>query len=602
MRLDLRLLLTLAVLCLAPATFAQYPRDAAANKKIDEALNVHYLATDFKKAEDVLLGTIEACGNKCKPSTLGRAWMYVGVVRGSGRKDQAGARQAFEQALKTDPAVTLDAELATPETQATFEALGGQLVGVDETQPTQQGPETQAAIGEEGVAGADEPRAGLECSPGNAKVQTRRPVPVACSGDGEATSMSLRFREFGADDWTTVNMTKVEGYYQGEIPCAATHTAGPLHYFVVATDAAGDPVDTFGSKSEPIVIMLGANVTDEPPAFPGQIAPERCAAKEICPPDFPGCGEDQAIARRGDKEWGASCEQSAECASGLLCIDGSCETAPSCVVDADCRTGVCRAGQCDIPTGAGASGASYPKHQLGLHFAVDFGMVGGKDVCRADQSEYDCYLEGTSTPYPTPLPEGVGSPGEPGDAYPGAGIGDGLAAGTLRALVSYDYAFSEVFSLGARLGFAFRGGPSRPGSAAFLPLHAELRAAYWFLGLDEQSVRAYAHASGGVAQVDLRTRVVVSDCSGEAGSQQEYSEFLDCINAEGDYDSANQPDLPSRNLDAYKKLGRGFVGAGAGAVFAISQQLGAQLNLNLMYMLPDTGLVIEPSLGAIYSF
>jgi hypothetical protein len=601
-RLDLRHLLTIAILCFASPGLGQYTRDAAANKKIDEALDVHYLATDFKKAEDVLLGTIEACGNKCKPSTVGRAWMYVGVVRGSGNKDQAGARQAFEQALKADPAVTLDVELATPETRATFEALGGQLVGVDEAQSADQVPESPAAAADGAAAAADKQRAGLECSPGNAKVQTRRSVPVACSGDGEAISMSLRFREFGADEWTTVIMKKVGDYYQGEIPCAATHTAGPLHYFVVATDSAGDPVDTFGSKSEPIIIMLGANVTDEPPAFPGQVAPGRCAAKEICPPDFPGCGEDQGVAHRGNKEWGASCEQSAECASGLLCVEGSCETAPSCVVDADCETGVCRAGKCDIPAGAGTALAPYQRHYFGMHFAVDFGIVGGKDVCRANQSEYDCYLEGTSTPYPTPLPEGVGSEGEPGDAYPGAGIGDGLASGTMRVLASYDYALSSQFTLGGRLGFAFRGGPSRPQAAAFLPLHGEVRVAYWFLGLDEPSVRAYVHGAGGWAQVDLRTRVVASDCSDVASSQDEYSEFLDCINAEGNYDSANEPDLPSRNLDAYKKLGRGFAGAGAGAVFAISEHLGAQLNLNLMYMFPDTGLVIEPSLGGVYSF
>lgn len=601
MRLDLRLVLITAVVCVTDFAWGQYTRDAAANKKIDEALNVHYLATDFKKAEDVLLGTIDACGNKCKPSTMGRAWMYVGVIRGSGNKDQAGAKRAFEQALKADPAVTLDTELSTPETRVTFEALGGQLVGVDETAPAEQAPESSPSGARGDVASDRVPRAGLACSPRGMRVQTRRPVPVACSGDGEATGMSLRFREFGADDWTTVAMAKVGDHFQGEIPCSVTHTAGPLHYFVVATDAAGDPVDTFGSKSEPVVIMLGADVTDEPPAFPGQAAPERCAAKEICPPDFPGCGDDPAEAERGNKNLGESCEQSAECASGLLCIDGACETAPSCVVDADCTTGVCRAGRCDLRAGAGAEVSAYQKHHLGLHFAADFGLVGGKDVCRANQQEYDCYLAGTSTPYPTQLPQGVGSPGEPGDAYPGAGIGEGLAGGTMRVLASYDYALSARFTLGVRLGFAFRGGPARPGSAGFFPGHGEVRATYWF-GLDGRAVRGYLHASAGGAQVDLKTRVVVSDCSNVASSEDEYSEFLDCINAEGNYDSANDPDLPSIDLDAYKKLGRGFAGAGGGAVFALSQHVGAQLNLNLMVLFPDTGLVIEPSLGGVYSF
>ncbi len=51
--------------------------------------------------------------------------MYVGIVRGSGKNDQAGAKEAFQKALGTDPTVKLDTQLATPETQKTFEGLGG---------------------------------------------------------------------------------------------------------------------------------------------------------------------------------------------------------------------------------------------------------------------------------------------------------------------------------------------------------------------------------------------------------------------------------------------------------------------------------------------
>jgi hypothetical protein len=82
-RLSLRLLCLLLTLAL-PAS-AQFTRDNAANKKIDEAINEHYLATDFDKAEGVLTGTVTACGDKCSPGVLARAWMYVGIVRGSGK-------------------------------------------------------------------------------------------------------------------------------------------------------------------------------------------------------------------------------------------------------------------------------------------------------------------------------------------------------------------------------------------------------------------------------------------------------------------------------------------------------------------------------------
>ena len=48
--------LSIRLLCLALITFftlpalAQFTRDNAASKKIDEAINEHYLATDFDKA------------------------------------------------------------------------------------------------------------------------------------------------------------------------------------------------------------------------------------------------------------------------------------------------------------------------------------------------------------------------------------------------------------------------------------------------------------------------------------------------------------------------------------------------------------------------
>ena len=112
--------LSIRLLCLALFTFftlpafAQYTRDNAASKKIDEAINEHYLATDFDKAEQVLTGTINACGDKCSPAVLGKAWMYVGIVRGSGKNDQASAKDAFQKALALDPSTKLDVQLATP--------------------------------------------------------------------------------------------------------------------------------------------------------------------------------------------------------------------------------------------------------------------------------------------------------------------------------------------------------------------------------------------------------------------------------------------------------------------------------------------------------
>ena len=53
-------------------------------------------------------------------------------------------------------------------------------------------------------------------------------------------------------------------------------------------------------------------------------------------------------------------------------------------------------------------------------------------------------------------------------------------------------------------------------------------------------------------------------------------------------------------MDVWKKMGQGFITAGGGTVYAFTDRLGAQLNLDLMVMLPSSGFVIQPSIGMVY--
>jgi hypothetical protein len=53
-------------------------------------------------------------------------------------------------------------------------------------------------------------------------------------------------------------------------------------------------------------------------------------------------------------------------------------------------------------------------------------------------------------------------------------------------------------------------------------------------------------------------------------------------------------------VDAWKKMGQLFISLGAGSMVAITDQLGVVLNLNVLYMLPASGLVLQPSLGVEY--
>jgi len=567
--------------------FAQYTRDNAASKKIDEAINQHYLATDFEKAEGVLTGTITACADKCSPAVLAKAWMYVGIVRGSGKNDQAGAKEAFQKAFANDPAVKLDTQLATPETQKTFEGLGAP--GAAAPAPAS----TPAAAAKPAANEDANDKGGLKCTPDVRELQTRRPIPLECSSDEEAAAMEIRYKAFGEEAWKSVKMKKVGEAFRGEVPCDATGTAGTLKLYVRAKDASGETLDSFGSKAKPVEFTTSESSSAEPPSYPGEPAPTRCLAKEECPPDFPGCG---AGALHGNKEAGASCQSSRECKEGLLCNEGSCEAAPSCETNADCSSGSCVDNKCTAGEEEPPQ-VSYKKNWVGLHFAQDIAIMGGTNVCGADartNQGYACYESGSSDmPYN-------------GDPYPGAGIATGTVLATQRLLLSFDHAFTGNLTIGARVGFAFGGGPpagkapdrvNRGGSAPgtkFLPFHGELRAQYWFGKgvLGRKGLRPYVHVGGGIAQVDAKVKVKVADCAPDLPAYEA------CTNGDSTFKGPTVP----YELDAWRKMGQGFITIGGGAMYAFKENIGAQLNVNLMYMLPTSGPVIQPSLGVVYGF
>lgn len=568
--------LTALAAALFAATALAAPRDNAATKKIDEAINQHYLATEFDKAEAILTGTIKACGDKCSPAVIAKAWMYVGIVRGSGKSDIAGATDAFKTALSIDPKVTLDFALATDDTKQAFADAAGSA-----------GP---PAGGAGGGGGTDTPptkppssaSGAMDCQPQVSEVETRRPIPISCTSEEEATSAELKYKEFGGDKWVTLKMTKKGDAFTTTIPCGATQMVGGLKFYVRAKDAAGDIIDSYGSKREPVEISIVNSSEAEPPSFPDQDPPDRCAEEVECPPGMPGCG----AAKRGDKGWGATCEESQECQSGLACMNGTCETGGGCSSDSDCGSGAsCVDGEC-----SGASGKT-KKHKLWVGLAVGFDMafISGEEVCSADSQKnegFACFYSGKEEQYAF-------------DPQPGKAnkISGGLAFGTIRAMLDANYFLTPNISLGGRLGFAFNGGPKPEGGNAFLPLHAEARLSYWIGDSSNLGFRPFVHVGGGVAQVDAKLKVTILDCNTVNGGALPGDAAYEAC-ARGEPTSA-----PRQNqLDAYKKLGQGFGALGGGAVYAMSDSLGLLLDINIMFMLPSSGQVIEPSLGVVKGF
>lgn len=577
-------LLSAAIVAFAAATASAAPRDAAATKKIDEAINTHYLATEFDKAEATLTGTINACGDKCSPGVIAKAWMYVGIVRGSGKNDLKGAKEAFQKAVAADAKVALDDALATPETKKVFAEVqgGGGAAGTG-------GSGGEAGKGEGGEGGKKPPKgedaAGeMDCVPKVTEVQTRRPIPISCTTEEEATKAELKYKEFGGEQWKTVKMSKKGDAFQAEIPCSATQLAGTLRFYVRAQDASGETVDTHGSKSKPVELAIVAQTDQDAPSFPDKDPPARCAEQEECPPDFPGCKKGGG----GTKGWGSSCASTDECQSGLSCVNGTCEQGQTCDVDADCPSGAkCSGGKCD------ASGPSGPfkKNWMGLHAAYDLAIVGGDDVCSQqsqDKEGFACFYEGTEEQYRFDPQPGVANK-----------ISTGVAPATARVMLSFDRVLGTNITLGARVGYAFNGGPAagKNKDVKFLPYHGELRVQYWLGGKDvfsKKGIRPYIGAGGGLAQVDAKLPVTVRDCANGAKNANTSDPFyVSC--------RSGQPGFQGKplNLDAYKKLGQSFVGINGGIVYATSPNGGFQLNLNVMQMLPTSGQVLEPSIGYV---
>ncbi len=165
-------------------------------------------------------------------------------------------------------------------------------------------------------------------------------------------------------------------------------------------------------------------------------------------------------------------------------------------------------------------------------------------------------------------------------ARPGGNqVAGGLTSGPWRVLVGYDRVLLRRITLGARLGAMVAGKAERaPGERAIMLFHGEARAAAW-LGHEpfaETGLHPYLFLSGGVAEAD-GTVLVHYSIPGDKNCD------VDC------------------KLNAWKRSGPGFVGAGAGLQFSITPRMGPRLEARYMQFLgpaiPVVGLQLGYALG-----
>jgi hypothetical protein len=561
------------------------PKDGAAMKKIDEAINVHYLATEFDKAEAQLLGVIKACGKDCSPNVIAKAYMYVGLVRGSGKQNMAAAREAFEKAKAVDAAITLDGALATPEVQAEFNKAKAGGGGAAAATPVAAAP-AAAAPAAPAAEGA------FTCTPvENYEIQVRQPIPVSCKPPPGVVKGELSYRTPDGQAYKSIPMQVQGGTLRGQIPCDGVGAAGALNYYVIAQDANGDTIETLGSEIAPSTFNIVAQSAQPAPAYPGAAPPAKCGAagggdKVECPPGMPGCA--------GGGGWGDSCTPAEPCKKGLYCAAGTCENAPACETNSDCDTGRCDDGFCAMGETAGVK--KFRRVMVGVHFAPDVWITSkATDVCgnaSVTAGTYACYPSGQTT---TTQSEPLAANGFAGT------VNQGVALATLRLLLSLDYALTPNITVGGRAGYAFRGGPASvkytggdPSPATkFLPFHAEVRAAYWFRPLSMPGIHPYVHVGGGMAQVDGKVPVSTFQCNGPDHTDRTTG------NCTAGTDNGNQYAQTVTKYDAWRKMGQGFATLGGGTLIPVGGNGSIQVNLNIMLMLPNSGTVLEPSLGYV---
>jgi hypothetical protein len=572
------LLLSLALHCLALTASAALTNEQA-NKQIDDAINTHYASADINLAEKKLLEVVKACASTCSRGVVARAWMYVGIVRGSGRDDAAAAQEAFRAAKAADPAVKLDDLFATDLVKRIFAQTpaGGDMPLMGDIRDRAAQPVEVTAI-----------RCSLEAT----EVETQRPIPISCQTAPGASKVVLSYRHESSTRWRDAPLTKQGQAWVGEIPCTETKQIGVLSYRVQALDTQGKAVDELGNEEEPLELSLVQSTDVAPPSLPNQPAPATCRPKKVPEPAGPKLGT-----------YGDACSDGAQCQGGLTCTDGKCAADVSCDSDAECFSGTCVDNVCVIPSDEcqgddceNQKQSRIPKNWFGLQGGVDFAMMGGEQVCGDDADlAFSCFENGD--PYR----------GLPNQNFAG-NIDGGFRTATARVMLSYERVISSVFSVEGRLGFAFNGGPESAkanggNGSTFLPIHAEARLKGYFTkvyrddGSGLSGPSGFAMLGGGLAQVDPHVTVPVAECRSRADRTTN-------IISEGEancIESENRA-LEVTNVDVYQRLGQAFVTTGVGFRYGFGKRVAAVASLNAQLLLPSVGFTLSPSLGVSAGF
>ncbi|HYJ11634.1 MAG TPA: hypothetical protein VEX18_21575 [Polyangiaceae bacterium] len=208
--------------------------------------------------------------------------------------------------------------------------------------------------------------------------------------------------------------------------------------------------------------------------------------------------------------------------------------------------------------------AAMPRNWVSLGFQQEIVLHESRSsVCSS--AEYECFVGNAS--YPSAIAPGTGNT-----------LDTGVGLGTRRVLLGYERLLFGRLTLGGRVGFAFGGRPNATigVSPGFNPLHAEVRASYWFgqpPPFQRKGPRFFAGLSGGLGEVNDSAPVILTSAAGQ-----------------------------SRQVDAWRKTGMLFLGPHGGVSYAVMQKHALALELRVLRLFGPGAFVSAANLSYALGF
>ena len=540
--------LFLAILLLSLSARAQGKVEQQARALQKKAIEDDYLSTEFSRAEERLGKAVNLCGSdKCSALLRAQLRRDLGVVEIGGQLDREKGISNFVEALRIDPTMALDPDLRTKELDQAFDTA-----------------KRRAGLVAPSNAGAapSTPSGDFIHNPvAEQAVSTPVPIFVEYAGSESLTRVIVRYKSATMSEWKALDLKRAGRAWSGLVPCSGV-AQGTLQYYVQGFNAQNDPVATGGDRYNAYKVPIKAILDGAAPHLPNEPPPSACTDGSDCPPGS-ACANSKA---RGTKVLGDVCEENSECKSES-----------------------CNSGKCTLADGAAHD--KFPRVWIGAGLGFDFLVLpAGDDVCKlngsgnANQYEpkndagYYC-TRSDGTDYPSRTDKFVEN-GRLDDGKAGK-VESGLAPSNFRVWLSFDYALSANFLIGARLGLVLRtfpgSEPKNDGHALLAPFHLEARLTY-LIGKDAiiQPIAPYLFLATGASQYDAKVTAPVVE-SGTPGT---------------------------RNLDAWEIGGPWFASLGAGIRFAFGDRknlallLGGRGNLTL----PVAKSPVVPSFGPEANF